>query len=661
VRLPSVNDDVWTYLAESLLVAEPGELAEIREALAPQQARFGELFWSRARGEERGERLRAAAALAAYDPRGEGWPAIAPAVAGDLVNVPAVHLGDWLAALSPVRRGLVPALMAIFADPARRDVERSLAIDILADYAADDPAVLGELTMTAEPEQFPAVSRQVEARFAAVAPLLEAEIARSLPEELPAADPARETLGIRQAKAAAVLLRFGRPECVWPLFVHSPDPRVRSYLIHFLGPFAVSPEPLAERLAVEPDVSARRALILALGEMVGAGAASEVREADSDRVCARLLPLLRDIFSREPDPGLHAAAEWTLRELGDAKWLTARREAWRDEQGDAAPPRLDAVLREFSGGGPREPRWFVNSQGQSFVAIPGPVEFLMGSPESELGHRADEIHHRRRIARSFAITSKPITKEQVNRLVGYGHWGKALPYIGSDSVSPPDVPRPGQSWLSAAIYCNALSDAEGLPESEWVYEWEREGALHSIRPAQNWRDRSGYRLPTESEWEYATRAGGGTSRFYGETTGLLGKYAWYSKNSGLDALEGHRVARPVGHKKPNDFGIYDALGNVWNWCQDPHAPYPQGARDSAIEDEDAIPVFSRNKSHVLRGGSYENPSRSLRSASRSLAPIQAGGLDYGFRVARTLLPVPMTALPNTGGGGEDVPTRSDLD
>src|SRR5438094_7675754 len=73
--------------------------------------------------------------------------------------------------------------------------------------------------------------------------------------------------------------------------------------------------------------------------------------------------------------------------------------------------------------------------------------------------------------------------------------------------------------------------------------------------------RSGYRLPTEAEWEYACRAGAVTSRYYGESEELLGKYAWYGSNSA-----GHTW--PVGMLKPNDLGLFDMHGNVYTWCQE---------------------------------------------------------------------------------------------
>src|SRR5262249_51913639 len=147
------------------------------------------------------------------------------------------------------------------------------------------------------------------------------------------------------------------------------------------------------------------------------------------------------------------------------------------------------------------------------------------------------------------------------------------PQFGHSQIhrSPdPNCPVIGVIWYEAAAYCNWLSKKEGLPESEWCYVPKKGGNYEEgMKLAPNYLQRTGYRLPTEAEWEYANRAGAVTSRYYGESDELLGNYAWYFLNS-------NERTWPVGSKKPNDLGLFDMHGNLFSWCNDTLDSYPNG-------------------------------------------------------------------------------------
>ncbi len=542
--------------------------------------------------------------------------------------VPALHLSLWMEALGPVRAKLLPQLSAVYRDSGRRETERSLATDILAEYAADNPQVLVDLLMDADDKQF-AVIYPVATSGSLVGggkptsePLvatLIGTIDMKLPADMPAADEKREKLAKRQANAAVALLRMNQPEKVWPLLRHSPDPRVRSYLIHRLAPLGADATAVIKHLDIEPDLTIRRALLLSLGEFSDKELPPAVRTA--------LLPKLQTIYRTDADPGLHAAVEWLLRQWKQEAWLKQVNEDWAKDKKrrEKCLEGIQQLVKKDKEKTP--PQWYVNGQGQTMVVIPGPVEFLMGSPPTEADRNDNEVQHKRRIARSFAIAATPVTKEQFLRFPTR----RAESHTEMRRYPTPSCPIGGVVWHEAAAYCNWLSEEEGIPEEQWCYEIKG----NTLKLKANYLSLSGYRLPTEAEMEYATRAGALTSRNFGETEELLPKYAWYYKNS-------EEKTWPVASKKPNDLGFFDVQGNVWTWCQESYRPYPQG--NEATEDTEDDLVIVSTVGRVMRGGSFGYPCV-VRSAQRFTFVPSFSDVDSGFRPARTLPLDGLTALP----------------
>jgi serine/threonine protein kinase/formylglycine-generating enzyme required for sulfatase activity len=622
------------YLYGRLLEAKPGEVPVIRNALVPYQERLVAKLWAVAEAPEKrkeSQRLRAAAALAQYDPENGRWAKVQQAVADDLLNVPGGYLGAWMNLLRPVRLQLLAPLSVVFGSSTRRETERSLAMDVLTDYAADRPKVLAGVVMDADERQFAALLPLLKARGAAGVPVLVGEIDKRLPADVPSSDERREKLAKRQVNAAAALLKMNQPARAWPVLKHGPDPRARSYLVHRLYPLGVDPASLTKRLDEEPDVTIRRALLLSLGTFTEKELPPSARTA--------LVPKLQALYQADPDPGLHAAAEWLLRTWQQEAWLKKVNEAWAKDQ-EQRQKRLHGIEQALAKDKEKAPpQWYVNGQGHSMVVIPGPVEFVMGSPPTEKGRRDNETQHQKRINRIFALAAKSVTVEQYRRFQkNYGH---AAVY-----TRLPDLPVVGINWYMAAAYCNWLSEQEGIPEAEWCYETKPPGKTGPMVQVVKLREKylrlQGYRLPTEAEIEFATRAGAHTSRYFGETEELLPQYAWYLKNS-------DEKPWPVGRLKPNDFGLFDIQGNVFNWCQESYKGYPQGGK-LAEDKEDGLMIVSTSL-RALRGGSFNVPASLVRSALRNvLAPATLYDFN-GFRPARTLPPGTFTALPPTPEGG----------
>jgi eukaryotic-like serine/threonine-protein kinase len=165
---------------------------------------------------------------------------------------------------------------------------------------------------------------------------------------------------------------------------------------------------ILKRLDEEQDTTIRRPLLLSLGEF-----SDEQLPAD-----ARSSPLqkLKAIYHNEADPGIHSAAEWLLRRWQQEDWLKRVNEKWA-KQKEERDIRFAGMRQSLARDKEKTPlEWYVNGQGQTMVVIPGPVEFVMGSPLTEKGRRRnDEFQHRKRIGRTFALGAAPVTKEQFLR------------------------------------------------------------------------------------------------------------------------------------------------------------------------------------------------------------------------------------------------------
>jgi formylglycine-generating enzyme required for sulfatase activity len=263
------------------------------------------------------------------------------------------------------------------------------------------------------------------------------------------------------------------------------------------------------------------------------------------------------------------------------------------------------------------------------VVIPA-GSFNMGSPESEkvwaTKHGAspesvsDEAPQHRVTLRSFAIGKYDVTRGE------YAAFVRETGYSAGDGCYDTSFPksnkRPDGSWQNPGF---AQADHDPVTCVNWddaraYIAWlNRKIGVPGSTLADGF-----YRLPSESEWEYAARAGTTTRFWWGDDDSKALDHAWYKDNSG-------GKTQPVASKPANAFGLYDIVGNVWQWTQDcyadSYASAPMNGSASA-ETKDCL--------RVDRGGSWLYPAWLLRSATRERNSANYRDRIMGFRVARRL-------------------------
>ncbi len=566
-------------LVESLVTAtSPKYVGVIRDALQPDVDTVTPLFWQgfHAENGDAARKFRAGMALADFAPEDEKWTdADFQFLVEHLFSENVKDQPEWLGQLAPIGRHCLPRLEVLFVQADAPEKQQMGTANAVAAFASDDHLRIARLLTIASPLQYEILFPQIEK-----GPDITVRNWLIAQTNLPADNlslMARLYRGRQRAGAGITLLRLGQPESVLPVFEITDDPESLTQFIHGCRVRGVAGSHLVNCLECirqydsSSDNVARMkfGLILALGQYP----LDEILQRE------KLLDWLREWYLNDPHSNVHSATSWLLR-----KWaihIGAER--------IAVGPRLN-----FG--------WYVTSEGHT-MALVSARTFTMGAPVDEPGFSVQEQQNTVSVDRDFFIGTTEVTVEQFLR------WNSRHDY--QESSAPSDsCPIGSVNWYKAAEYCNWLSRIEGIDRQEWCYpeqigpDWTPDDAGLDLA-------RTGYRLPTEAEWELACRAGTVTARFFGSDDRFLRHYAWFADNT-----DG-RTTSPVGCLQPNLLGLFDMYGNAFEWCHNRVRANGQWV----------APVRSKG---------VDDSARDMRSARRAASPPGLASAVYGFRVARTI-------------------------
>ncbi len=268
--------------------------------------------------------------------------------------------------------------------------------------------------------------------------------------------------------------------------------------------------------------------------------------------------------------------------------------------------------------------------------------FMMGNPRTDGRYKGDPDEkpaHKVKV-KSFYISKYEVTVKQYKEFINDKSFKEFSAFREHKMPDPPDTswfqghpatkayydrigkkwwgwrdnyPMQHVTWFDAIAYCNWLSEKEGY---EKCY-YEQDGAIYCDF------SKNGYRLPTEAEWEYAARGGQKSHNYIFSGSNDFNEVGWVDDNTFLTG------PRPVGMKKPNELGIYDMTGNVWEWCYDWYSMYfyENSPVDNPVNE---TPTGYR----VIRGGAWHYRPEYATVTSRDGPKPSYTNYNYGFRVVR---------------------------
>ncbi len=492
--------------------------------------------------------------------------AISEAVVDGLIAKSGASLENWTLWLTPYQEHLTEKLTRIFdAQGPQSDINK--AAFILSIFLRDDPDTYSELLLRANDEQLSTlIDRIIDIPEGHLQALHQKRLQiENNPDSLDQKS---------KINLLAAFVHLGETDFPFPYFHRQSDPSLRSQFVHKLAGSRVNPGRLLTHLekSDNPDLSA--GLLQVLGS-IEPHRFTTVQQNELKQVSTKL-------FIEDPDPEVHSSSQWVLKKFGETPSVpsTSERDAEKISQG-----------------------WYATESG--FTMIVPPPEYRTITLQDD----SDQLS----VNWTFGISSTEVTVKH------FAEFEKDYKL----RIRPNTPPESAAGYLEisdAMKYCNWLTKKSGMSDDDLCYE----AVKRQLHPKVDYLQRKGYRLPTEKEWELATRSGSRTYYHFGSTDDLVNDYAWHLENS-------NSQVHPVGLLKPNQLGLFDVCGNIGEWCHN---------------HDDVVRSFKVNRSVryavPFRGGTFQShiasnvPIGALKSDSR-IVMGQGGIISYlGFRIARTL-------------------------
>lgn len=374
---------------------------------------------------------------------------------------------------------------------------------------------------------------------------------------------------------------LGRPNYLWDLLADTENLSLATELIEQIS-LEIPRETLFAQLHLEENPIVKTRVILGLGG----------DRKHTPRLSQQHARQIADIFRDDLDASVHSAAEWLLRKAGIPL----------PGSGESPIPNHENAS------------WRISDQGFTLVRFPSPGKVPIardGRPQpTRENHDYKEQIRVVEVNYAYWLSSKEITVAEFRKFRP-DHLADSVPKLSNNR------PVSDLTWYQAAEYCNYLSQQEGLPKDQYCYLPNKEGKFGpGMRLAENFRERLGYRLPLEAEWENAYGAKTRSTWSCGDDSTQLVEYGWFRNNTNhLSKLI------EVGQLKPNRFGMFDMHGNVEEWLQDPYT----------FSDSLLIEPHLRR---VKKGGMIDSREDELACASGVGAIPRSTSRRTGLRVLR---------------------------